>query len=73
MKIVQFQDELIVLDINEKILLSLQYKDGRLSSMAAIEIPGQSHCTKNFQVIGDIAAVYQTEANTICILNTLHF
>ena len=67
-EVVQFLDELIVLEVNEKTLLSLQFKDGRLTPLAAIEMPSDCHGNKNFQVIRDIAAVFQIEARRICIL-----
>ena len=67
-EIVQFQNELIVLNINERTLFSLQFKDGRLSPLAAIEMSGQHHGNKDFQVINDKAAVFQMETNKICIL-----
>ena len=68
-EIVQFLNELITLNINGKTLFSLQFKDGRFSPLAAIEMTGHLHGKKDFQVIGDVAAVFQVEAEKICILH----
>lgn len=67
-QVIQFVDELLALDINEKIIISLQFREGRFTPLAAIELPGHHHGNKSFQVIGDVAALFQVEANKICIL-----